>query len=379
MGIFGKRSAAALVDSANDVHNRVGAASTGARVYNLPYPPNALNFALLTSPGRISRQEAQAVPACARAVDLITTTVAGLPLDRYDYKGNLKPEAWLAQPEQNRTRFATFNLLGRDLIFEGRAYLLKKGDGGRLQKGKQEYLPAELVEEILNKDQTEVIAYEINGVRIDPARVMKFDGWHDGILNHGAMILRTASALENAVRNVADEPLPQQILRNTSNYELSDEEIDSLLAGYRKARQESSVAYINAGVELDTLMGLDANQMQLVQSREFTAAQICNLVGVPAHMVAGASVGAGSVTYANVTQENRQFIDFGLNPLIKSIESRLTAEYAGGYIRFNLAGLLRGNPSEIADLITKLLPLGVITPDVAKEWMDMAPEGTPTA
>lgn len=369
--------ATAVVADAESTRAQVAAS---ARVYRWPVVPNTLQWPIIGNPARISRQEAEAIPACSRAVDLVTTTVAGLPIERFDYRGTRKPESWLAQPEENRTRFSTFNLLGRDLIFEGSAYLLKKGDGGRLQKGKQEYLPAVEVDEILNEEGTAVVAYEINGYRInDTSRVMKFDGWHDGILNHGAKILRLAADLEESTGHVAREPLPQQILKNDSNYELSDEEIDALLDSYRKARTETSIAYLNAGVSLDTVSGFDANQMQLVQAREFTAAQICNLVGVPAHMVAGAVNTSGTVTYANVTQENRSFIDFGLNPLIKAIESRLTAEYAGGIVRFNLAGLLRGNPTEIADLIVKLLPLGVITPEVAAAWMDLVPEGNTTA
>jgi HK97 family phage portal protein len=226
----------------------------------------------------------------------------------------------------------------------------------------------------------------IDGKRVAAKDVIGFQGWHDGIRHHGSRILRTALALEKAAKRYADTPLPSMVLKNTSTYELDDTEITELLAGVKAARNTDAVGYINAGIELDTT-GWDASELQLVEARMFTSAQIANLVGVPAGLIAGASASGSTLTYQNVAQDNRAFIDFGLSPALKAIESRLSMSDVmgkawahqvtprGTVLRFNLQGILRGNPLERAQIYSSLIEAGVITAAEARLMEDLAPEG----
>jgi hypothetical protein len=43
----------------------------------------------------------------------------------------------------------------------------------------------------------------------------------------------------------------------------------------------------------------------------------------------------------------------------------------GHTIKFDTTAFLRANPTELADLITKLVPLGVLTTDEAKMVLDL--------
>jgi len=316
----------------------------------------------------VTRQEAESVPAVARSIDLVASTIAGLPLKRYTDTGAEAPLGWLEQPEPNRPRFSTINALVRDLILDGDAWLVP-------DSGKWWHVPPSnvSVQVSYRPDAPWVIAEHVmvNGVAA-PEGTLHFRGWHDGIRRHGARLLRTALALDGAAKRMADSPKPQTTLKNTSNYELTDDEIDAMLAAYKAARQASSTAYLNSGVD-EIHNGWNSVEQQLVEARQFTNGQCANLCGVPGHMIAGGTGSSNSLTYANITQENRAFLDYGLNPALKAIEATLSAADPGHFTRFNLAGVLRGNPAEVATIITQLQPIGVITTEEAREWVDLAP------
>ena len=336
-----------------------------------------------------TRSDALSVPALARGVDLISTTIAGLPIERVTASGHREDPGWALQPEADRPRFATLVDTVKDLLLDGRAFwhIHERTEEGPPKFGGVEYIHLSRVADVDWGDparRTHPIT--IDGKRVPARDVIGFHGWHDGIRVHGARIIKTALALEKAAKRYADTPLPSMILKNTSTYELDDLEVSELLAGVKAARNQDAVGYINAGIELDT-QGWDAAELQLVEARMFTNAQIANLIGVPAGLIAGASASGSTLTYQNVSQDNRAFIDFGLSPALKALESRLSMTDVmgrawdhqvtprGTVIRFNLQGILRGNPLERSQIYTALIGAGVITAEEARLMEDLAPEG----
>jgi HK97 family phage portal protein len=334
----------------------------------------------------VSRDLALSVPAVHRGVSLLSTTVAGLPLSRVDAQGRRVDLGWLDQPEPGRSRYATFSDLATDLLLDGVGYLWVRDrhSTGAPKRGACEYVAIPRIS-VTHVDGT--VQVRVDGRPVDRSDIIAFPGWHKGIRVHGARIIRTAIALEAAARRYADTPMPAQILVNNSGYELTDTEIDDLIAAYKKSRNSEAVGYVNAGVTAQSV-GFDAAQLQLVEARAFTNSQLANLLGVPSHLIAGASSMSGSnLTYQNVTQENRAFVDYGLKPLIRAIESRLSMSDAAGIawdnqvtprgtqVRFDLDALLRGNPLERAQLYQILIPLGVLTVDEARDMEDLAPQG----
>ena len=327
----------------------------------------------------VTREEALAGPAVTRAVDLMATTVASLPIEHlvFDAEGKrhrVELTGLLEQPEPGRTRYATLTSTARDLILDGVAYWIVRD---RYADGFPRSVRYAQVHEvsILSDDFGDTTRIMYRGREIAPGDLIAFEGWHNGIRNHGARIIRTALALEQAARRYADVPLPSLIIQNTSAYELSQAEITELIDGVKKARQASAVGYVNAGADLDT-MGWNSEQLQLVEARVFTNAAIANLCGIPAHFIAASNVGGSSLTYSNASQEARTLIDYGMKPLLTAIEERLSLNDVsprGHRYRFELDALLRGNPMERSQLYHSLIPLGVLTVEEAREWEDLTP------
>jgi HK97 family phage portal protein len=327
----------------------------------------------------VSRAEALAVPALSRAVDLMTTTVASMPVEHVvtDLEGKRRRAAlttFMEQPEANRPRYATLVDTCRDLLLDGVAYWIVRERYADGYPRVVAYAPVTDVS-VMTNDYGDATRVQYRGRDVAARDVIAFQGWHDGIRNHGARIIRTALALEMAARRYADTPLPSLIVNNTSNYELSQAEIAELLDGVKRARQASAVGYVNGGVQLDTL-GWDAKELQLVEARVFTNAAIANLCGIPAHFIAASNVGGSSLTYANASQEARTLIDYGLKPLISALEARLgmnTVTPRGHVWRFEMDAMLRGNPMERSQLYHSLIPLGVLSVEEAREWEDLTP------
>ena len=359
-------------------------ATIGARSELSPTPPFGWPSGWPTTDSGmdspVTRAEALAVPAVTRAVDLMATTVAAMPVEHIlvdpdGRRSRTQLTTFMEQPEDTRPRYATLVDTARDLLLEGVAYWICTD---RYSDGKPRQIKyAKLTEiSILTNDFGDTAQIAYRGRVMDPIDVIAFEGWNDGILNHGARIIRTALALETAARRYADVPLPSLIVKNTSNYELSQTEVSELLEGVKKARQASAVGYINSGVDLDT-MGWSSEQLQLVEGRVFTNAAIANLCGIPAHFIAASNVGGSSLTYANASQEARTLIDYGLKPLTTALESRLCMSNVlprGHVWRFEMDAMLRGNPMERSQLYHSLIPLGVLTVAEAREWEDLAPQ-----
>lgn len=321
---------------------------------------------------------AMQVPAYKRGVTLISGTVAQLPW--------IQPETneptvagFLAQPEAGRTPWYTKQRLVRDLVNHGRAYLLIKSVRGGVVTVTR-HLDADT---ITPQDDGTLTGSDGSEYRpSDPdrppivGRVIVFDGFRDGALIAGVDVLSTAYAQEAASRMYADTPMPSQVLRNVSDYELSDDEIDSDIAAYEDARRNSAVAYLNRGYELDTL-GWDAQQTALVAQRNESAIQIARLLNLDP-MWLGASVSGSSLTYQNRVDARQDLTDLTLSDYMVPVEQRLSMrDVCGVPIRHDTSEFLRANLTERSRIAVELTTAGIITVQQAQAFVSDRPTGGP--
>jgi phage portal protein BeeE len=166
--------------------------------------------------------------------------------------------------------------------------------------------------------------------------------------------------------------MPSQILKNTSNYELDPTEVTELIRAYTEARQTSSVAYLNGGVELDTL-GWSAQEMALEPQRNQSAIQIARLLNLDPSFV-GASTSGSSLTYTNREDLRRDLIDLTLSDYLTPIEQRLSMrDLTDGMVRFDTAEFVRSNLDARVNMVNILVPLGVMSTDEARAFLTTSP------
>jgi phage portal protein BeeE len=111
---------------------------------------------------------------------------------------------------------------------------------------------------------------------------------------------------------------------------------------------------------------------------QFLATEIARMTNIPAYMLSADM--NNSLTYANVIDERRQFVDMSLRPYIEAIEGRLSMNdmtNSQNYVRAGLDdGFLRSDALTRLAIIEKMLALGLISLDQAKEMEDLTPDGS---
>ena len=105
------------------------------------------------------------------------------------------------------------------------------------------------------------------------------------------------------------------------------------------------------------------------------ASEIARACNLPEYYVGGNA--AGSMTYSNVTAERRSLIDLSLRPLMTCITQRLSDNDItprGSIVKYNLEEFYSPSAIERADIYEKLIPLGVMTVEEAREREDLINE-----
>jgi hypothetical protein len=210
------------------------------------------------------------------------------------------------------------------------------------------------------------------GNQIPTRDVIKFYGdGNGGWLRNGATAINIAAALEAATLMYSESPIPTVVLKN-NGADLPADQVDALLEAWEEARAARSTAYLNSTIDTQT-MGFSARDVQLVEGKQAQATAIARLANLDPVWV-GAGVPGSSLTYSNRTDLYRQLLDTSLRPIMDLISGRLSMPDIvprTHAVRFDTTSFLRGNPGELADLITKLVPLGVLTEEEARLVLDL--------
>lgn len=329
----------------------------------------------------VTREQAMTVPAVARARNIIAGTIATLPMKSYIKSSGVEIEGrtLVEQPDPALPRQITMAWTIDDLIFNGVAYwevLSISPIDGRPDRARR-------IDPLRVTYFTDPMTQTITGYAVDGKQrplsgtgsLIVFWSFEEGVLARASRTIKAAVELEAAALRMAQEPVPQMILRN-EGMNLPEQQKEALLGAFRTARANRSTAYVEGAITLD-VVGFDAAQLQLVEARQYVATEISRVMGIPAWYLNAESA---SATYSNVSSERRSLLEFSLRNFIHIIESRLSMDDLtprGQEVEYELDDYLRGNSAERVDIITKLLAAGVISVDEARAMEDLAPTGVP--
>lgn len=128
------------------------------------------------------------------------------------------------------------------------------------------------------------------------------------------------------------------------------------------------------GSEWEYLPLTAANQQtDWIEGKQYGVSDIARFFDCPGDLI-DAVVGGGSITYANITQRNLQFLIMHLGPAVVRREnalSRLTPKPR--YVKFNTNALLRMDPQTQAETIAARIDARTLAPSEARALYDQAP------
>jgi HK97 family phage portal protein len=325
----------------------------------------------------VSRAQAMQVPAVARARNIICATIGSLPLEvrRESNNSKVTTPLFIKQPDPRMNGNSVFTFLAEDLLFTGQGYLriMELGTDGRPLSA--EWISVSRITRTLDALGHNVRYYSVDGNVVPEnglGSLIPFTGYDEGLLVRAGTTILTALALEKAVKRFADEPTPNVVLK--SNLPMPAERVTALLNSWKEARQTRGTAFVNDTIDFQSI-GFSPEQLTLNQARQYMASEIARACNLPEYYVGGNA--GGSMTYSNVTAERRSLIDLSLRPLMSCITQRLSDNDVtprGSIVKYNLEEFYSPSAQERADIYTKLIPLGVMTVEEAREREDLINE-----
>jgi len=340
----------------------------------------------LSGSATVSMEEALGVPAVWAAVNFLSGTMAGLPLNVYDrdskgVKKKVKPTK--ANPVVDMLHSAVnddyssfqwrFDMF-TGVFTEGRfvTYIERDNQGRpvnlfplvgatveRLANGRKRY-----------KHQAggKTVYYDQSDV-IDVPFMLKSD-----LLTHRSPLRQCSVAIGKAVNSneygsklFKNGGLPAFMLQGPFGSEKSASRAADNIAEATKesARKGGNVLAIPLGHKLDPL-GADPEKMQLVQTQEFAVIEVGRIYSLPPTFLQDLS----RATFSNSEQQDLHLVKHTLKRWVEQVEAELNLKLFGRgasrFVEFNLDGLLRGDYMTRMSGNSTAIQTGQLTPNEAR-------------
>lgn len=293
-------------------------------------------FAGLAPMVRPSRNNAMKIATVARVRNVIAGTIGRLPL--YDEKaGKRNPDSRsiLDLPDPSRPRSQTLTWTIDQLIFYPCTWwLVTRRDAAGW--------PADV--RLVMHDDAELDKdgnlYAVNGEPVDPKNVIRFDAPNAGLLADADDTLRRAVVIAMAAAKAEDNPVPAFELHNEGDLTVPEgktrqEAVDQFLDDWMRGRRKFGVGYTSKGIKTQA-HGIAPEQL-LIEGRKRIDLEICRHMNAQA-WVADVPVDGQSLTYANLTDRNKDFVNTTLAIYMTAITDRLSMgdiTPAGWRVRFD--------------------------------------------
>jgi HK97 family phage portal protein len=321
------------------------------------------------------------VYACVR---LIADTIASLPVDSYIRQEGVRLQyrprpAWLDAPDIGVTKDDHFQQVLVSLLLNGNSFtrIIRDEEGEVLALS------------VLNPQRTEVrrdAAGRLFYVYDAKDRIEDVDMIHikdlvlPGELRGKSRIdlvkenLGLSRALEEfAARFFGQGSSTTGIIQFPGN--LSREQaknlVDAFEDGHRGLRRSHRPGILFGGATFQKT-GVDPNESQFLESRQFAVEEIARIFRVPPSMIGVTTPGA--MSYASVEANQLSFLQHSLVPYLSKLESEYSVLLAGrAFIRFTTAGLLRGDIAARNASYSSGLMNGYLSVNDVRRFEDMSP------
>lgn len=344
--------------------------------------------------GPITEEEAMRIPTVVSALELITSSIASLPI--YLYKEDRKG-AVIKIPDN---RVSLLNDEPNDLI---NGYNMKK----RMVKDYLLYGASYIKIEKIRNEVTNFYPLPIKYISVttysqgykkwatinyfynnktgtyeftpDELIILTRDSedgvTSSGILQNNSKLLRLAlDEIEYSNGILKNGALPIGVLKATSR--LSQKAIDNLRSSwenlYSGPKKAGKTIILEEGLDYNPI-SMKPSEMDLTNSKKNTVSEIARVFNIPESML-----NSSANKYASNEQNNLYFLQYCVGPIISAIESALnksllleTEKEQGYYFRFDVSELLRTTEKEKIDATVSAVKGGLISLNEGRSRIDM--------
>lgn len=165
--------------------------------------------------------------------------------------------------------------------------------------------------------------------------------------------------------------IPKARMRNTAK-RLDAKGIQTAKQWYADVVKDGSLLVTGADWEYDLIQAKEAGT-EFILGRDHSNLDVCRFLDTPGDLVDVNASGA-SITYANITQRNLQFLIYRMGPLVISREEALTRLLPRPrYVKMNTDALLRMDPETRAKVLQRNIASRLITNTEARALDERQP------
>ena len=294
------------------------------------------------------------VYACVR---LLADTISTLPVDTFYREGGarlvFRPKPiWVERPDIGMAREDFLQQAMVSLLLDGNVFIrIFRGRAGEVTS--LTVLDPTRVE-VRRNPATREVEYAIDGTAgavLTAAEVLHITelrrpGALRGVsrIEEVKQMLGLAAALEEfSARFFGQGSTTQGLIEWPGN--LTKEQAKDLADGFEEGHKGLKRAHrpgVLFGGAKFVKTGVDPNEAQMLESRQFSVEEIARIFRCPLHLLQVATPGA--MSYASVEQNAIQFAQYTLRPIISKFETALSTLLPGpAFVKFNLDAILRGD------------------------------------
>ena len=353
---------------------------------------STFDYLMYNSGASYSTSKALLLSTVYRCVEVISDSVAQLPLEPYRLDANgykvkftTHPTYRLlnSEPNSRMTRFTFIKTLVVSTLLKGNgfAYIERDNEGNATAL---HYIPSELVTIIQPKTLGDNIAYSVTGLSnviesCNMIHILNFS--YDGITG-----ISTLSHAKNTLGLSADsEAHASGFFKGGANLAgiltvqstLTTKQKQDLKSSWQTAfspstGQPNGVAVLEGNMEFKPIT-VNPSDAQLLETRQFNVIDICRFFGV-------SPVKAFDLThssYSTVEATNLSFLTDTLSPLLEKLELEFErklykpSEKDTIDVRFDTSRLLRADKQSLATYYSTLFNIGVVSCNEIRKEIDL--------
>ena len=330
---------------------------------------------------KISADKALEIPAVKASVDLISNSVAQLPIYLYEKQEKAiekiidDEREKLLNLEANQFHDAQFvkKKIVEDHLFYGRAFLYKK-------EGELHYLDASKMEiKEFTQDKITVsrreFCYGSSNVIIPEENLIIIDSGNEGLLTTAAETFSTAIAQEEINSSILSSgALPTGVLQSASR--LTKDAIERLRESwqslYSGSKRAGKTIILEEGLEFKPI-SMNLNELQMNDAKKVTLSDIARVFNIPEAMI-----NSSANKYDSLSKNNNQFLQYCLSPIITAIEASLNKsllseeEKEENYqFKFDTSEMLRTTEAEKVEVVSAAFKSGLYSFNQSMKKLDL--------
>lgn len=166
--------------------------------------------------------------------------------------------------------------------------------------------------------------------------------------------------------------IPKARMKNLAK-RLNPDEISRAKQWYSDTVNNGDVLVTGNDWEYNFIQATNAG-MEFIEGRKLSGADVCRYFDTPADLVDVQASSGGSITYANITQRNLQYLLYHLGPMVKRREEALSRLLPRPrYVKFNTDALLRMDPQTRQEVLRSKIEAWQITNSESRSFENLPP------